>query len=70
MPNVMLIAKYNKGTPPLIFSADITHNSPVHGALIQAWCLGCPSHGAKFKKRINCVKMVMFHAMISVMGRS
>ncbi len=53
-------------------------NRPLHGALIHPWCLGCPSHGANFKKRLNCVKlaqtniviMVMFGAMIFVMGRS
>ncbi len=35
----------------------------LHNALIRPRCLWCPSHGAKFKKRFNCVKMVMFHAI-------
>ncbi len=26
-------------------------------------CLGCPSHSAKFKKRLDCVKVVMFGAL-------
>ncbi len=41
-----------------------------HGALIHPRCLGCPSHGANFKKRCNCAKMAMFHTVIFVMGRS
>ncbi len=45
-------------------------NHPPHGALIRPLCLGCPSHSANFKKRFNCVKMVLFGAMIFVMGRS
>ncbi len=37
---------------------------PSHGALIRSLCCGCPSHGANFKKRFNCVKVVMFGAVI------
>ncbi len=43
-------------------------NRPIHGALICPQSLGCPSHHARFKKMCNCVKVVMFHAMIFVMG--
>ncbi len=39
-----------------------------HNQSTPTQCLGCPSHNAKFKKRFNCVKMEMFHAMIFVMG--
>ncbi len=35
---------------------------------VKPWHIGCPSHGAIFKKMFNCVKMVMFHAVIFVMG--
>ncbi len=31
---------------------------------------GCPSYCAIFKKMFNCVKVVMFGAMIFVVGRS
>ncbi len=43
-------------------------NHPLHGALISPRCLGCPSHGADFKKKLNWMKKVMFGAMIFVFG--
>ncbi len=40
------------------------------GILIHPQWLGSPSHGANVNKIINCVKVMMFGAMIFVMGRS
>ncbi len=45
-------------------------NHPPQGALIHPQCLGYPSQSVNFKKRFNCEKMVLFDAMIYVMGRS
>ncbi len=42
-------------------------NHPPHSTLICQQCLGCPSHDANFKK--NSLKVVMFGAMIFIMGR-
>ncbi len=40
---------------------------PPHSVLIYPWCPECPSHSANFKKLFNCVKVVMFGAMIFVL---
>ncbi len=50
---------HNQSSPP-----------PTHSGLICPLCLECPSHGVNFKKRFNCVNMIMFGAMIVVMGRN
>ncbi len=53
--------------PSLKFSRHNQSSAPLQGVLICPRCLGCPSCGANFNKRFNCVKVIVFGAIIFVM---
>ncbi len=68
--NANLFWCYGRSKPQTTSSPKGTINCPLHKALLYPRCPGCPSQGVKLKTGFNCVKMVMFHAMIFVMGEA